>query len=181
MIIVEGCDNTGKSTLVELLLRRHSKLVLGPKRVGPPEDKQTFIDEIWETLSNAERLKNVIFDRLYFSELVYGRVLRGKPFISYAEQKMIDQVLRYCQPLIIYCYQDPAIIRETFAERDQLPGEDKIEEILNEYTNVFLPWANYRDFHIYDYRNPLSVAKIMGRVKEYVKSRVEHELFWGRD
>lgn len=172
MIIVEGCDNTGKTTLVNTLLRRYPQLVLGEKLMGPPTEKQELMDMLWGALGSEESHRT-IFDRFYFSELVYGKVLRGDVFISPAERQAINWILKKRKPIIIYCYLDPVAIRATFLEREQLAGAwDKVEELVAEYSHVFMDWASYEDFYIYDYRNPVSVARAIHGVHNYIKYRV---------
>lgn len=181
MIIIEGCDNTGKTTLADTLIRTFPQLHKGQRRQGPQKNKQLFMDDLWEILgSSFDDTALTVYDRLYFSELVYGKVLRGNVIVTPPEKKIIEELIKNRhQPLIIYCYLDAPAIRETFHEREQLSGVwENVEELVNEYNKVFMDWVDYQNFYIYDYRNPLSVAQVMRIAEAYVDHHVRRIPHW---
>lgn len=82
MIIVEGIDRVGKTTLVNLLKEKTGWPVLNDTYLYETEDmrkdKRVNIEKI-KTIANFARDVNdkFIIDRLHWSEMIYGRCDRG--------------------------------------------------------------------------------------------------------
>lgn len=80
LIVIEGCDKSGKSTLAKAVATTYS---LEYKHFGPPKT-QDPAKEYVEFLQQAAA--PVVCDRFYLGELVYGPLLRQR------EMKRLDQV-----------------------------------------------------------------------------------------
>lgn len=108
MIIVEGPDGGGKTTLVRELSREFG-LKIHPKgeRVegpdGPP--KQDERERVWEAVGQMVTGNRPveIYDRLFYSELVYGPIWRGKIELTEDEIRMVQQTLRVFKVPVIFC------------------------------------------------------------------------------
>lgn len=169
MIIIEGCDNTGKTSLQQQVLERYPNMMTGYKQERPPEDKQSYMDRFWDFLGKSNgSTRNMVFDRFYFSELVYGPLLRGNVIFSPSENRMVRHLINEKSPLIIYCYRSPEQILSTFDEREQLEGvQERVTTIVNLYNEVFISWVGRENFVIYDYGNLLSVAQAWLKIEQY--------------
>lgn len=111
MIIVEGMDNTGKTSLIRELVDRFPQLQLA-KSPGPVT-RQNLLKCI-EWVTHAIRNPNpcVVYDRYSpISERVYGPVLRGKDQYGSYTFDLLRLTLRRQQPLIIYCRPPLDVIR----------------------------------------------------------------------
>ena len=92
IIVIEGSDGTGKSTLVDNLgnwLRPHVRL-----SCGPPKTESAFV-EYSALIDAAEEIaatsdSHVIIDRLHLGEMVYGTLLRGTPKLSLQELRALS-------------------------------------------------------------------------------------------
>jgi len=167
MIIIEGCDNTGKTTLKERILKVKSGAVSGPKQTRPPEDPQAYMERLWEILMKPNT-DGMVFDRFYFSELVYGPLFRGKVSFTPTERVLIEKMLKKHNPLIIYCHRAPERIIERIYEREQLHGlEEKIPKIIERYNEIFLPWAEAGYVTVYDIDNPLTAITTWKEIDKY--------------
>lgn len=82
-IIVEGCDQQGKTTFCALLQK---KLGYGIYHFNAPGPYTDFSKEYTELL----KYDDFIFDRSYLSEMVYGPLFRGKSGITPELQRQIE-------------------------------------------------------------------------------------------
>lgn len=175
MIILEGSDNTGKTTLQQAILKRYPSLVPGYKQERPPEDRQEYMDRLWSFLGkDQDHTLRQVFDRFYFSELVYGPLLRGKVIFTEAENEMLVRLIRRHEPLVIYCYRTPDQILASFHERKQLEGvEERVARIVEDYDRAFTKWVkqDHENFIIYDYENPVSVNLTWCMIDRYLRYR----------
>jgi len=121
LIIVEGLDNTGKTTLVEELLKDIPTLKHRPS-IGNTHDPKQIADQAYHEAFLAP--PGLISDRSrIISEYVYTPVLRARS-LAYDFEIWWSYIQRLVtrHHLIIFCRRDPLEILETFDERDQLPG-----------------------------------------------------------
>lgn len=98
MVILEGPDGGGKSTLATLLSTALGFPVIHTG--GPLESREEFNSRVEEFSLNAPK-HNMILDRTpYISELVYPHLANRVPFCSIEELK---NVISFVDPIIIYC------------------------------------------------------------------------------
>jgi len=173
MIIIEGCDNTGKTTLQKEILERYPGLREGYKQERPPEDKQPYMDRLWGFLGQpVSYTRPFVFDRLYFSELVYGPILRGNVIFTKSESVIINKMIKRHRALIIYARRSLYEIMKDFDSRDQLNGvKENLPLIHYAYDEVMEPYSNSCNFVMYDYDNPISVSQAWNKVKEYYEDK----------
>lgn len=101
-IIVEGPDGAGKTTLIEELLKSYPGAI--SKHFGHIPNP----DEYWSIYAEAIEENNnktvVIFDRSWYSDMVYGPVMRNKLEMSPIHARMLDAlVVANGGGMIIYC------------------------------------------------------------------------------
>jgi len=168
MVIVEGVDNTGKTTLIDNLCRDLPLLNRIPKTPGPaPEEVMwAFSKEYLGKPINQTR--NMIFDRFHtLSELVYGPVIRGKIALSPDKVAWINDHLKLHRPLLIYCNRPIDRILSSFDEREQLEGvKDKIENLQLGYEGI-IQSMSFDWFTRYDYEQD-SYPELLAFVQDYL-------------
>ena len=108
MILVEGPNGGGKTTLVRHLAQTHGLQVADMKRelhrppdTSPEAQKERVYTFLAGALKGNEPTK--IVDRLYFSELVYGHAWRYSVAFSDDEQLLTEEVMRAMQIPVIFC------------------------------------------------------------------------------
>lgn len=141
MIIVEGPDNCGKSTLIQKLIdRSQGLLVHGNKELhGPPKSLGEYMDRCEKMYSGSGLDKlTPVYDRCHLSEAIYGPALRGRMVFEPSDFRQLEKWLSAHDPLYIYCFRSVEKILETFGEREQLNGvQDNIEFIVRGYNITF--------------------------------------------
>jgi len=121
MIIVEGCDNAGKTTLVSKLSADHRLLVLNNRQ--RPLSLQDSDDYLKLTIPLAQRFKT-IFDRWQpISEPIYGPICRNTYLFESVDIAFQHKALLMAklQPMVIYCRPSNEKILN-FGDREQMDG-----------------------------------------------------------
>lgn len=121
MITVEGCDNTGKTTLVHMLCKEFPQLKDHPS-IGNKHNLNEIAEQAYYQAEDAD--DNDIWDRSrLISEYVYNPILKGRglafPYDVFL--KLLAVWLSKPQ-MLIYCRRPYEKIKATFDEREQLEG-----------------------------------------------------------
>jgi hypothetical protein len=123
VLLLDGAEHSGKSTLAHYLAEHHGALVL--------HHGYRFRDKIFAYHAaglakayHASKDRLVVFDRLWMSEAVYGEVYRGGTRWPH-QGRMFDRVLRRLGALNVICVTDPA--HASSVVRDK-PGRDLYQD-----------------------------------------------------
>lgn len=148
MIIIEGADGTGKSTLAEALAKHLNGLV-----IHAGFDKRWHIRQFHSSIiTSAYFIENsgcpVIIDRWAVSEEVYGRVFRGGA--AYDTAALMRQAWEMYEPICIYCRNDNVV--ENHKRNAQLREEmfDDMSDVASTFETV-LKSNKYGKWVVYDY------------------------------
>lgn len=121
MIIIEGLDNTGKTTLAERILTDFPELQLRAS-IGNKHDLDMIRTQAQDEAMYDHPLMVADRSRL-ISEYVYNPILQGRelafPYISW-----LFWLAHFTgkQHLIIHCHRDVTQLQSSFNEREQLGG-----------------------------------------------------------
>lgn len=100
MIVLEGPDNAGKSTLGKQLSERFGTEVHHSS--NPKMTYEQLRDKMFEIINDPRR--DAIYDRVpLISEGVYGTILRGTNRFNCHEGRGIWQLFAASKPLVIFC------------------------------------------------------------------------------
>lgn len=151
-IVVFGCDNTGKTTLCEIL--REKLFTLGEldtviaKSLGPNKTVEEQVDFMERTLNDNE--KNIIFDRFpIIEEATSGKVLRNKNNFAEWEDTDVMELLKKVD-LFIFCY--PGLFNVlNWGEREQLDGvKNNALKLINAYNEMAVALKSL-GFKVFEY------------------------------
>ena len=125
MIIVEGFDNAGKTTLAK---RIAGKFGWGTYHPGtPPKDELNFMDKCMTSLDMCRH--KVVQDRsCIISDLCYGKVLGTEYHVDFDPWFALLQAQR---PILIYCRPRTELLLD-FSEHELEPHDDEkyVEKII---------------------------------------------------
>lgn len=139
LIILEGCDATGKTTFANMLAPLLNAQIIH-STAETPNDYRYF-----EELLRASEYTNIIADRFCYSQFVY-QDSEHRPLKLVSDEYMMFknewevlhmlecQMLRY-NTKVIYCYADPDVIAERMIARGENPIA--IDEILCGYRDLW--------------------------------------------
>lgn len=143
----------GKTSLIEHLCKELN-LTKCPEYPGkipgkPPTDYKVWLQWVHDVLDGVYG-EDILIDRFFFDELVYGPLFRKGIGIS-IEQKIeiIEKIMSMERFSIIICDSDSEKVKETFNDRDQYINFKDIKDVTDRFyrcTNVY----KYR--HIFNYR-----------------------------
>lgn len=104
VIILDGPDGSGKTTLANTLAKDHGFKVVHTGVPDPSLDSQglfnQYVDSLDEALHNDQP---VVFDRHYLGECIYGPIMRGKSLLSPMQIKLIERVCRARDVKVVIC------------------------------------------------------------------------------
>lgn len=127
-IILEGPDGAGKTTLYNNIFNKfyykHFGLVSDPFI----EYSNSIVD-----LCFNKKL-NVVFDRLYISELIYGKFVRNNIRLTDGHVRMLERLLLTVNSIIIFIIPSFKTCYSNFITRDEyLTSKNDLKKIYYEY------------------------------------------------
>lgn len=170
MIVVEGMDNTGKTTLVKKLAKEFDlKIVKSP---GPVDQGlENSLKWMRKTLENNDL--QVIYDRYpLISERIYGPIIRKNDVLAPYWIKLVRKFLDR-EPILIYC-RPPIDDILNFGEREQMEGVVERAKELVELYDEYMKWFSKKmgtRLVVYNYRDSNSYANVRNRVSIYLNLR----------
>lgn len=169
MIIIEGPDHMGKTTLIGQLKESFPILEVSRSIGNSPGLARWLMKEI--LINKKNKIK--IYDRFFFSELVYGPLLRGRACFTSTEDELILGMLTKIKPLVIICDRPIEDVVVTIDDSEQMVGVDSgsIAAIQREYHKVVIPLLRENEI-------PLSIYNFnLENAYEGIKSRVASKLW----
>jgi hypothetical protein len=160
IIVVEGVDASGKSTLLEeargeirgkyFLLLRHSCRPFNTRDVS-------YFLSILYPFSRDSQFSIVVDRHPLISEPIYGPLLRNGDITSVWSDSTKLQYLLDTVERIIYCRPTREVIRENIDKNPQLAGvKDKLEDLIGTYDQMMssLKQSGIKVIS-YDYQHPI--------------------------
>lgn len=147
IIIVEGPDGGGKSTLAQTISRQTGYTIEHRSKPQTEEEKALMMGEYVQLAKSG---RNVILDRCWYSEMVYGKVMRDQSYIDYPQMYELERLLAKNGALIIYCTGPKAALwkRCTSRGEDYITCRDDFTAICEEYDKLmevphYIPVVKY--------------------------------------
>lgn len=171
MIIIEGADGAGKTTLIHRLMEE-TGLPLHERHCtseGGPKDN--LYEWAKQDVTTWHEQPMSIYDRHpLISEYIYGGLLRGgvdEDFLTVEAQELIERMNR--EALVIFCIPPYEVLAQNTKVNEQMPGvKQNLENLYWAYRDKHASWEGRKIF--YDYQiSPL--ADLMFQVKSYLIGR----------
>ena len=90
IILLEGPDGSGKTTLANKIKQQTGYVLLHRSYPKTKEEKAKMKQEYLEAIKSR---KNIIIDRCWYSEMVYGPIMRGESAISYPDMYELEKAI----------------------------------------------------------------------------------------
>lgn len=147
IIILEGPDGSGKTTLAKQLSRQTGYPY---EHRSKPENEEEKAKMMIEYLQMCKSRQNLIVDRCWYSEMVYGKVMRDQSYIDYTQMYELERMLAKGGAIIIYCTASKAALwmRATQRGEDYITSRDDFNAICEEYEKLmsvphYIPVVRY--------------------------------------
>ena len=180
MIIVEGPDNSGKSTLINQLGKDFGIKLIEPVSHGPVKGFKDLYDRTNGLIKRAisNHTNKIIVDRIsLISEPIYGTICRNKNLwkLSPKDEEKFWKVLDILDCIYIYCRPDDNIVlsMRTHQIKDYdtpvhlkalKENQQRIVEAYDKYFSSFT-----RPYFKYNYNKESSYRDLTNFIKEHIK------------
>lgn len=176
-MVIEGLDNTGKTTLLSKLQADFPELQV-VHSIGNKHDPVVIAQAAYDSLDGDALSRLWLYDRVRFiGEYVYRPILRDRPiaFDTHAWLAMLSDYIARPQ-LLIYCRRPLLEVLHTWKERDQLESVGENLQLVQTAYDTVIQFIGYL-FHCqhngsvlveYDwYGDPYD--KVRNAVERYIK------------
>lgn len=186
MVILEGCDGAGKTTLASQIQARYG-LDVGSRSTTNRDDlyKVTRIDT-WTAVAaelSGRQEQALVWDRLMISDLVYAPLLGRQVAFHHFEQDQFFGLLEVIQAPVIWCHPPLSSVLEAEAQggRHEMPGvRENLERIYEGYAKLFqqleVDWDGLNVVH-YDWTDGSSAEEVFHAIDVYLAYR-KSRLVW---
>ena len=170
-IIVEGMDGSGKSTLIKHLMETFPNLDLIINEKGP---EQNFSKWLPAAFDREESPQVPIHDRFFYSELVYGPILRGRINM---EPLLMENGLWFLRNLSLLIYARPHSdkLRQGVQSKEQMEGvHERFIQLLELYDQLMAAeksWYGAR-FVQYVWHRDDELKRVEGIVRSYLAGEI---------
>lgn len=135
IIIIEGPDGAGKTTLAEKISRQTKYPIIHQSQPKSEEEKKRMLGEYIQIIRSN---KNAIFDRCWYSEMAYGPVMRGESAISYPGMYELEELLARSGAILIYATGPKALLWQRCQRRGEeyVTSRDNFNAICDNYDTI---------------------------------------------
>lgn len=133
ILLIEGCDGAGKTTLANALAHRRSVTVTHSP-ITP--DGINLVDWYQDILSRPAPL---VLDRCFISECVYGPLYRSRARLNRDEVTALVHYATARNGVFVHVTAEPSVLHRRLVARDDslTPSVDQLARIVRGYTEVF--------------------------------------------
>lgn len=136
LVIVEGCDGAGKTTLIQGLDKvPNIPQIFRIHRSRRPKSEMEVVNEMVSinSLVHGQRVPVVLDRHALISEPIYGTIVRNKPVVFW-DADAVPEYLLEDHTLIIYCRPTTEAVKACIGNNPQMEGVlAKVEDILLAY------------------------------------------------
>jgi thymidylate kinase len=148
LIIIEGIDGSGKTTLAQYLSTMMNYPIIHRSNPKSEEERQNMYADY---LAGIESGANAIWDRAFYSEMVYGPIKRDQSFISMEQMLRYEAKLSRVGAIVVHCTCDPHVAYANAVRRGETYITSKEEfmkihegyEILMRHNKHLIPVLSY--------------------------------------
>ena len=136
VVVLEGCDGTGKTTLANILATRYDYAVVHSGRT--PDD----VDLVARYRSILAIPGKLALDRSFISELVYGPLQSGRSRLTASDATELAFLVAARRGVLVHLTGLPETIAARLRVRDgSAPPVERIQALTEAYRDVFAALA----------------------------------------
>lgn len=144
MIIVEGPDGAGKSSLITSIMAVVQELNVGQRNPDRSQLWRTGATDVYKAIADDVNPMSTcqIWDRLFFSELVYAPIMDRECCFNSKSAAYTTRLLVANRALVIWCMPGLATIEENCAGTAQHPWVRGNETVIySAYARLHATWT----------------------------------------
>lgn len=135
IIVIEGPDGSGKTTLANKIAQQTKYPIIHMTQPKSEEER----DNMFADYANIIRThKNLILDRCWYSEMVYGPIKRDRSAISYPNMFSLEEMLAKQGAMIIYATGPKSVLWQRCCKRgeDYITSRETFNSICDEFDKL---------------------------------------------
>lgn len=151
IIIIEGPDGSGKTSLANTLSKQLGYPILHRTRPETEEEKREMLEEYVRIIRGN---KNMILDRCWYSEIVYGSIMRDSSYISFYDMYDLEKLVAKHGGILIYATGPSSALWNRCQRRgeDYITSRDTFNAIHTSYTKL-MSMPHYIPVLKYEYKD----------------------------
>ena len=128
IIILEGPDGSGKTTLANNLRDRHGYQIV---KTGSPQPGESVFHSYTNTLLDAVNSNHrTVFDRHYLGELIYGPLLRGCDQLGLQGRDLVERLIAARGVALVICVPPwSTLVKGWEVKDDLLKRQDQLRTV----------------------------------------------------
>ncbi len=138
-VILEGCDGVGKTTLANLLIYR------GYKSLHFNYDPSLSIKEKYQKILSKDYGENIVLDRSFISEMVYGPLKRGYSRLSDHDFSELLQLLNKRGGRVVLLDAASEVIQHRLQKRNDASDKNMDINLITNIRNLYKQILSYRN------------------------------------
>jgi thymidylate kinase len=143
LIIIEGPDGAGKTTLAESLSEMLNARIV---HFGTDKESKTLINKYTEIMLSSQN-ENLIIDRLWISEMIYSKVMReGNCRLTQVEINILSYIFYEMRGRLILCLPDYDICLANYLrniENEYISNQTLYTQVYLEYFKATVNQEKY--------------------------------------
>jgi len=141
IVIFEGCDGSGKTTLADAWERRAAARGQSVRRSnhGPYLGEKVVTHHYASDFIRYERNTLLLIDRCWISESIYGPLMRSEDRIPAHDRKVLENLARRAGAILVVCQPPFDECAKAWASRrnlEYLPSESKLRQVYDGFCDV---------------------------------------------
>jgi hypothetical protein len=179
LVITEGPDGGGKTTLCKELMKNYPEFVYKhpvPSEGPEGQTEEYMITDMEKDIKKAENGEWILMDRInLFSEIIYGPICREASRITEEHWEYLFQRLIALDPIIIYFRpMDDVLLANLDNDELQMDGvRENIITIANAYDDFFCHLKHTRGIGYieYDYTKDLNAVELLAELDQQLNTK----------
>ena len=135
IFIMEGVDGSGKSTLAKYLSDKTGYPIKHKDKPKTQTEKNAMMADY---LQDVKFGFNAIWDRSFYSEMVYGPIMRDKSYITQQQMMELEEALVVNGAIVLYCTGNLHDMWDRCISRGEtyIKNVDTLSALHNAYENL---------------------------------------------